>query len=764
MKYLQSSYNASSLGQVSRVDMEEILQPTWDLCTAGKCKLRSANNVLAFCGRCLSLVAPFCINVLIKSLVAATMHACNLCGRPDEAFRVYRTLLDGNLAISSEFHWGGGQHQVLPLCRDLAMRALGDAEFTGGSSEALALLRQTLSDELAISDEALLGVLGACEYDTNWQGAIDVLFLLLDDRNETLRFVAGSEMHIADASDLSMPGATGGDTCLLDRGKIVSSVMRTCNAAQNHGLAILSYLLVDSAAPESALARPKKSAELAGDLADNGCMENSLLPLLAGEDYSPELLSVLMLSLCRAECYSEAQALFDITKTEVCNQGDTGLVWGDIYADAEEICQYSQSSAVTSSHNEYRWDSAHRHIHRVIKTLLLLKTQGDFLTAEQLPTISFAVAAALRSCTFAGQPAASVVFAEYVKMEVSRLLAQSSETGSLFRDSDTDVFDPDVLLSDSLLSEEMKAYHATNQVELAMDLFHKKVENSKDDLLQWTSSCNVAMNILAKQGKLEDATALYHRLVDSSKGNRVTESMLVTAENYARTKNWNGVGDVYHAAVEKGLLSEKLGLLAMKAIVELEMPGTLRNLREIVNDVSLSSGSNPMVWLEDHYWNLKFELGSKYSRLLMWWNDPHSFHLDELQFAIEVFEKKLEEGLKPKNQAVKVIVTQARYFHDGYIPDGKPGIARVPRDRDSWAELIRRVLEESESLENNAVFIDEAAMALKNLGCAEECFFFVEAALHRGVRVNRVALETALEGATAAGIEDRTSGIRLMLT
>ena len=693
------------------------------------------------------------------------MHACNLCGRPDEAFRVYRTLLDGNLAISSEFHWGGGQHQVLPLCRDLAMRALGDAEFSGGSSEALALLRQTLSDELVLSDEALLGVLGACEHDTNWQGAIDVLFLLLDDRNKTLRFVAGSELHIADASDLSMPGATGGDTCLLDRGKILSSVMRTCNGTQNHGLALLSYLLVDSSFPGSALSRPERKIELAGDFADKGFMENSLLPLLASEDYSPELLSALMLSLSRAECYSEAQALFDITNTEVSKQRDTELVQlGDIYADAEAIYQYSQSPAVSSSHNEHRWDSAHRHIHRIIKTLLILKTQGQSLTTEQLPTISFAVAAALRSCTFAGQPAASVVFAEYVKMEVSRIFPISNENDSLFRDSDTDVFDSDVILTDNLLSEEMKAYQANNQAELAMDLFQTKAENSKDEsILQWTESCNVAMDVLAKQGKLEDATALYRRLIGYSNGNQVTESMFVAAENYARTKNWGGVGDVYHAAVEKGFLSEKLGFLAMKAVVELEMPGTLRHLREIVDDMSRASGSNPMVWLEDHYWTVKFELGSKYSRLLMWWNDPQSVHLDELQFAIEVFEKKMEEGLKPKNQALKVIVTQARYFRDGYIPDGKAGVARIPRDRDSWVELLRRVLEESESLENNASFIDMAAMALKNLGCFEECFLFVEAALHRGVRVNRVALEVALEAAAAAGVEDRTGGIRLML-
>ena len=103
-------------------------------------------------------------------------------------------MLDGNLAISTEFHWGGGQHQVLPLCRDLAMRAMGEAAYIGASSEALALLRQTLMDELAVSDEALLGVLGACEHDLNWQGAIDIMFLLLDDTNQTLRFVAGSEL------------------------------------------------------------------------------------------------------------------------------------------------------------------------------------------------------------------------------------------------------------------------------------------------------------------------------------------------------------------------------------------------------------------------------------------------------------------------------------------------------------------------------------------------------------------------------------------
>lgn len=694
--------------------------------------------------------------------MAATMHACNLCGRPDEALRVYRTLLDGNHAISTEFHWGGGKHQVLPLCRDLAMRALGDAEFAGSSSEGLALLRQTVSDELAISDDALLGVLGACEYDTNWQGAIDVLFLLLDDKNETLRFVSGSDLHTPDAADLNMPGAPDGVTCSLDRGKVLSSIMRTCNRAEKYGLSLLSYLLVDSSFPGSALAQSRKSVYLSDDYETYGAMEKSLLPLLASEDYSPELLTALMLSLSRAECYNEALAMLDITKSEVAKRSKEGLASAD-YADAEQVHHYSQSPAIDTIHCEYRWYSAHRHLHRIVKALLLLKTQGDSLTTEQVLIIKSAVAAALRSCSFAEQPTASIVFSEYVKREISRLMASSSKDVSLFRESDPDSF-ADILLSDNLLAEEMKAYQATDQAQLAMDLFQSKVGDISDkNILEWTESCNAAMDILAKQDKLNEATALYRRLIESDNGDRITESMVVTAQNYARTKNWNGVGDIYHAAVKKGFLSERLGLLAMKAVVELEVPGALRLLREILHDVSHSSGSNPVAWMEDNYWNLKFDLGSKYSRLLMWWNDPQSYHLDELQFAIEIFEKKVEEGLKPKNQVIKAIVSQARYFHEGYIPDGKPGIPRVPRDRDSWVKLLRRVLQESERVENKSYFIDEAALALKTLGCYEECFLLVEAAMDRGVRVHGVALKAALESAAAAGMEDRTGGMRLLL-
>lgn len=695
-----------------------------------------------------------------QSLVAAAMHACILCQRPDEALRVYRTMLDGNLAISSEFHWGGGQHQVLPLCRDLAMRAMGEAGYENVSTEALALLRQTLADELAVSDEALIGVFGACEHDSNWQGAMDALFLLLDDASQTLHIVQGGELNIPDVPDLQMKGEIKGSACSLERTKVVSSVMRTCNASQHHGLAILSYLLVDATSPGSPLAG--KDVKGPENLLSYGPIEQTFLPFLATENYDPELLCALMTSLCRVECYYEAQSMVDIVINEKTKEGVSESHIDDLYADAQRIKEYSLSSCVAEHHNERRWDSAHRHIHRIVKAIQIAKSQKTPLAQDQLEILSSALGAAVRSCTFARQPEAGIVFSEYVKMELSRLQPKP-EKQSIFRDSSADAPDRNLLLSDTLLSEEMKAYQASHKFDVAMDFFRSHVETDDGTLIQWTQSCNAAMSILAEQDQLEDAGALYQRLLSASSDHIIPDSMIVAATNYARAGRWTEVSDVYHMAVAKGFVSETLAILAMEAVVKLDMTGKLPLLREIINDVSQSSGSSPMVWMEDHYFQLKYQLGFQDVRLLMWWNDPTTCHLDELQFAIEVFEKKLEEGLRPKNQALRVIVANAQAFGEGYIPDGKTGIGRVPRDRESWLKLLHRVLGASHELDHDPRFIDEAAKALKNLGCDEECLEYVEAAMDRGVRLQRAALVSAVEAGNTTDMEDRTFPFRLLL-
>jgi len=613
------------------------------------------------------------------------MHACILCNQHDEALRVFNTLLvDGNLTISSEFHWGGGQHQILPLCRDLAMRAMGNSIHSGLSAQALGFLEQTVKDELAISDDALIGVLQACERDKDWQSSVEVFFSLLDDNNKSLWIVPGSELRIPDIPDMALAGAAAEKVANLSTGKVLSSVMRTCYASEQYGMALLCYLLADASSPGSLIGRRHRdSADF--NLEQVGSIEQSLIPLLAEVDNSAELKTAAMVSLCGLGCYEETVALYNYMENHRSGRGVQ-----ETSQDADHIYRYAQYQIQSSPFVQRRWDSAHRHLHRLVKAVQAVKSRKDSLTRNQLQVIAGALAAAIRSCRFAGQPFTGIWLLGHIRNEVSRLQSLPDDKSSIFGGPSTSSPEHHLVFTDTLLSEHMKACQATGQGDEAIALFQSFVNiDDPDEIGMWLQSCCVVMRVLSQNEELDEAGQLFRRLVKTT-GNM--DLYLEAAQIFADAERWNDVGDVYHMAVETGYLSEQLGILALKAVKEMDMPGKLPVLRGIINDTADASGTNAMIWLESHYWSLNRVLGFTLTRLLMWWNDPHTSHLDELQFSIDVFEKRVQEGLRPKHAAVRIIVYHARQFGKGHFPSSKKGVARVPRDRESWAKLLTRVL------------------------------------------------------------------------
>jgi hypothetical protein len=684
-----------------------------------------------------------------KALVAATMHACILCNQHDRALDVFRTLVEGNFPFLSEFYPGGEENQIKPLCRDLAMRACGNSTHEGSSVQAMTLLRQALEGGITVSAEALFGVLGACEHDKNWMDAVDVLLKCLNDGNN-IWLVAGSALQIPTIEDLLEKSSPA--TSKLDRETILSLVMRTCNAANQCGVSLLCLMLAENSPTGSLMYNHDKIA-LSVDYPNFvGPVEQTILPFFAGLSNVDELLSATMVALSGVHCSEQGRSLFRAIKAthgDVSGFVDSGCI--DKYLDAH--------SDKSSADDQRLWCTAHRHIHRICTAMKAIRIKGEVLDREQRKLLSSALASTLSSTTSAGQPAAGILLGEYMQSELLGLAEMSSGRTSLFKWPTRSNSENGLVLTDPLLAGKMKALQATNRDSEALSLFDSAVGNDGVATSNWPQSCHVAIDLLAQNGDHERVAELLPRLVKCSNS---IEAFVATGRACAKAGHWKDVADIYHIALEKGCLSTELAVLAMKAVVETNIQGRLKILRGIIHDAGRSVGQSPVTWLEQNYWRIKNFLGFSHTRLLMWWNDPDTSHLDELQFALDIFEDRLGKGLEAKSETIRIIVANARAFK-GEIPTEKKEITRVPRDGRSWIELLHRVRTESDTLMNDASYIDDFAMALLNLGCYQECVAFVKDSLEGEIRLRQNTLMVGLHAAEAAGMLQEAGNIELAL-
>ena len=218
------------------------------------------------------------------------MHSCILSNKHDQALQMFQTLFEGNLPVLSEFYPGGEEHQISPLCRDLAMRAFEDSLHEGGSSQAVKLLQKTRDDELTVSFQAIRGVLSACERDKNWKDATSIFLQCI---NAELCLVEGSSLDIPTVDDFIEQGNPARSN--VDWGSILSIVMRTCNAASQSGMSLMCLMLADKA-PSGSLVSFEETA-LFKDHGHSGPFEQSILPFVLHAQNSDELLSATLAAL-----------------------------------------------------------------------------------------------------------------------------------------------------------------------------------------------------------------------------------------------------------------------------------------------------------------------------------------------------------------------------------------------------------------------------------------------------------------------------------
>jgi tetratricopeptide (TPR) repeat protein len=668
-------------------------------------------------------------------LAAAAMHACLLCDRPDEALKVFDNLAGSELEAAGEWQWAGGQDLLDPLCRDLAMQALGgDA---GSSARALALFEQAEEDGVAVSVEAMHGVVLAFENDGNWEEAVSLLYSLLNKPHALRSLVEGNKLEISElesSPELSFE-------VLQEFGLVLNTVMQACNAAGQFGVALLCLRLVELALPPSAI------SPYYGLAKDQDEIALSLVPVLCAMGNIDDCVATTMVSLCGVECPNEAASVFKAIsyKSDVLAGNQTMLHSRDVY-------DFARSEASRKKHTflHETWSTTWRHIHRLTASFFIIKETGEELAPEHTGLLSSALATTLRCCNSMSQAQTGLHLAKWIE----------GANGS--HNSTEGMFGASLPLTDSLIAAVMEAYCATGNYSVALDLFDSQSITEQQES-HWMLSYNAALIALFSLGRREDGIALFRKALAI---NRNPDMFCIAAKGLVDAKQWGEVTDLYRLALTSGCLSEELSKFALVSVAAGHPRDQTRGLRSIIEETAKVTGADPATWIESKYWSLKRLLGFSTLRTLMWWHDAKTAHLDELELALSGLEKRAALGLKPKNDALRAVVAAAKSFHEGNVPPDRTRLPHVPRDRDSWIETIARLLLEAKdtTLLDDPSFIDDVTMALRKLDCGVECVGVVSDALDRGVRLHRRALEEALEAAKNAEMEESVGGIRMLLS
>ena len=161
------------------------------------------------------------------SIVAAAMQACNACSRFDDTISVYDYFMSGNRSAASEWQWGGGDITAIkPLCRDLALYAMGNDEKGGHSKRAMSLFAEIIDEGYPVRSNTLLSLAHSMELDGQWQSSFNLL-----------KAIPSLEIDVSDMNTGEI------DNLHTD---ILASVMRVCNSGGQHGLAIFASTFCNS--------------------------------------------------------------------------------------------------------------------------------------------------------------------------------------------------------------------------------------------------------------------------------------------------------------------------------------------------------------------------------------------------------------------------------------------------------------------------------------------------------------------------------------
>jgi hypothetical protein len=678
------------------------------------------------------------VNEMGQPLITAVMHACLLSNRPDAALEAFDYGINKQGIVGGgEWQWGGGRDKFDPLCRDIAMRAMRAKD--GMSSLALDFFQQSLEENVHISLEALQGVLEACEQDKNWKGAISVLFEIIRTHDKPNWIVSGSEMSIQEYFQSNLPKSNGESKWISQKGPLLASVMRSCNSTLNFGAALFCIQMVDLASETT------KVVPVVEDSSSQQSVEAATMSILEKTEHCNDVLVAAMVSLCGLRCYENASTIFKSARNAT--------------SDALRVYEFAQSERDKHGtiHVGNPWVSAAKDMHRLFLAVELLKEGRAEATPSGMEAIYIALASAMKSSTYVRQSKLSLVLFSWTIEKLEGIKSEFLLVNTKVSSNNLDTF---AMKKDFLLAEFMNAHRWSNNVAKSIELFESLLGSSSEDMKKWRHSCNAGLSALVANGQGAGAFEIFGALDQSA----LTQESYATIGNFlAKEKKWEDVLKLYSTALKQGISSDELSLLAMEAVVSSEVENRILVLRAIIDDTVKNNGFDAESWLRSRYWNVKKRIGFKYSRLLMWWNDPHTCDFDELEFAIGDFRERKAAGLKVKYETIRTILYNSK---KGTMQEGSIDYRFVPTSVQEWVKLLQEVTKEMHNFSTplDSRLIDDIVKSYLALDCRQECVEFVSEELNKGARINKKSLVEVLDAAHMEYHENLADDIEMMLS
>ena len=492
---------------------------------------------------------------------------------------------------------GGDITAVKPLCRDIALHAMGGIESGGVSQDAVFLFREIIHEGHPVSSNALLGLAHSMEFDGDWQSSVNFLKSFIDSvyHKKTTAWQVVSELgksiNTNDEEDINPREQQK----LL--ANITASVMRVCNSMGQQGLAILLC-----------------------SIANNSYTSQQKL-----KRHDRVKCSALVKAAASQKIISENQDVL-----EAFIQSLYGLGCGDF---ADELSKELLNDSFMprrirqneSAHAE-SWISAFVAIDRVLKATNAIRLEGTNISAESRLLFERGLSRAMEHCIDSGQSAAALeLFGHACAILVKKDESLTGKVRSFFkmessygeRKDNDEMFQPaninlkNLSLSDPLLAAIVRAYIMLGRSQEAWSAFDDGTLHSGDAKFMTQSNNN------ALQAKLDIDIDEGLRFFDAMHAKCVNPSTFsMVARRYAQNGIWPEIGDVYNRARSAGCISEDLCLIAMQAVCESELTeGKILILRRIVHDISGLFLMKSNDWIKSRYWTIKKNVGFHYARV-----------------------------------------------------------------------------------------------------------------------------------------------------
>lgn len=671
------------------------------------------------------------------------MRACLMCNQPDVALEAFNhSINDLGIIGGGEWQWGGGRDRIDSLCRDMAMRAMKGKK--GTSEMASDFFQEALDEDVTISIEALQGIMEAYERDSDLETALGLLFYIHEHHNRPNWLVDGSKQDIQERFSVETKKSLDEPSWITKLGPVLASVMRTCNSDLNFATAIFCLLLIDN------------TANTVGATPEQRSLTTKLTAYLGKMEFQNELLVATMTSLSGLRLYQTAIDVYEIAKRSTRMNGSTDARGTSDAA----LSIYRYALFENSKHGTVETGNPSMHaifeIERLIEASKSYENQKGSDALKQKKSIQANLAEAMKACTYIRQSNLSFVLFNWVAMQTKGVKQEFSSSQKVANPVDLD--DDFAMQSDSLLAEVVSARRWNSDTADTNNVFESLLRNSTARVGDWANSCNAGVSALLVKGDGDAAIKVFDAL-DKKAMN--PDLFVIIADHLVKEQQWAAVWELYKTAMQEGCYSEELSAITMKAVVKAEVDSRIIVLRQIIQNVSEHNGTNSEKWLRESYWQIKGLIGFKYARLLMWWNDPSTCHLDELNFAIEQINELTANDADVRFEIIRTIVKSAKR---GFVQDNLEKYRWIPSSGGEWKELLQLVIYQAQLTNHlDSRMIDDLVRSYIALDCREECIHFVMDSLHSGARVNKFSLHQALEAADLES-SDAANDLQMMLS